>query len=84
MLGEPPSRNRMLIPELLGSGTPGPPSQDAVFLTGLFYKWHTDATSAAPKARQSDAAGALEDFKASKGLGDVKVEKGRSTWYVSI
>merc|ERR1712039_869036 len=57
--------------------------QDAVFMTGLFWYWHNTAACISPKKKQADAEAALEDFKAKKGLDDVKVSKGRSTWYVS-
>merc|ERR1719401_834920 len=57
--------------------------QDAVFLTGLFWKWHKEASAISPKKKAADAEAALEEFKAKKGLDDVKVSKGRSTWYVS-
>merc|ERR1719385_24607 len=58
--------------------------QDIVFLSGLLYKWHADATSVAPKQKQADAEAALAEFKAKKGLEDVQISKGRSTWYVSL
>merc|ERR1740139_351896 len=45
--------------------------QDAVFLTGLFWYWHTQGTAAAPKKKAADAEAALEEFKAAKGLGEV-------------
>merc|ERR1712194_753294 len=57
--------------------------QDAVFLTGLFWYWHTQASTIAPKRSQLDAEAALEEFKAKKGLEKVNVTKGSSTWYVS-
>ncbi|CAE7569136.1 ESYT3 [Symbiodinium natans] len=58
--------------------------QDAVFLGGLFYLWHNTATSISPKVKKDDADAAVEEFKAKKGLENVKVSKGRSTWTVSI
>merc|ERR1719471_2691356 len=58
--------------------------QDAVFLTGLFWYWHTQGTTAAPKKKQADAEAALEAFKAQKGLGDVQVSKGSRTWQVTM
>eukprot|EP00931_Biecheleriopsis_adriatica_P003938 TRINITY_DN105687_c0_g1_i1.p3 TRINITY_DN105687_c0_g1~~TRINITY_DN105687_c0_g1_i1.p3 ORF type:complete len:148 (-),score=34.37 TRINITY_DN105687_c0_g1_i1:66-443(-) len=58
--------------------------QDLIFLGGLFWCWHTTATSTAPKQTQADAEAALEEFKSKKGLSDVKVSKGRSTWYVTV
>merc|ERR1719437_391435 len=54
--------------------------QDAVFLTGLFWYWHTQASTISPKRKQPDAEAALEAFKAEKGLDDVKVSKGSRTW----
>merc|ERR1711948_51985 len=57
---------------------------DIVLFGGLCVMWHRQGTSAAPKAVQSDAEGALEAFKAKKGLDDVKVSKGRSTWHLSL
>uniref|UniRef100_A0A7S4RTL2 Uncharacterized protein n=1 Tax=Alexandrium monilatum TaxID=311494 RepID=A0A7S4RTL2_9DINO len=58
--------------------------QDAAFLGGLFWIWHTKASAISPKKCQKDAAAAVEEFKAKKGLEDVKVSKGRSTWRVSL
>eukprot|EP00930_Biecheleria_cincta_P011461 TRINITY_DN11429_c0_g1_i2.p1 TRINITY_DN11429_c0_g1~~TRINITY_DN11429_c0_g1_i2.p1 ORF type:complete len:144 (+),score=36.69 TRINITY_DN11429_c0_g1_i2:61-432(+) len=58
--------------------------QDAVFLGGLFWTWHNYGAKAAPKQKQADAEAALEEFKAKKGLEDVKISKGRSTWYVRV
>eukprot|EP00931_Biecheleriopsis_adriatica_P078936 TRINITY_DN52356_c0_g1_i1.p1 TRINITY_DN52356_c0_g1~~TRINITY_DN52356_c0_g1_i1.p1 ORF type:complete len:140 (+),score=37.09 TRINITY_DN52356_c0_g1_i1:55-420(+) len=58
--------------------------QDLVFLGGLFYCWHHTASTASPKQKQADAEAAVEEFKAKKGLSDVKVSKGRSTWHVSV
>merc|ERR1719221_2139962 len=54
--------------------------QDAVFLTGLFWFWHTQGTTAAPKKKQADAEAALEEFKAKKGLTEVNINKGSRTW----
>merc|ERR1719145_36314 len=58
--------------------------QDAVFLTGLFWFWHTQASTISPKKKQGDAEAAVEAFKAQKGLGEVKVSKGSRTWRVSV
>merc|ERR1711870_60004 len=57
---------------------------DIVLFGGLCVMWHRQGTSAAPKAVQSDAEGALEAFKAKKGLDKVNVAKGRSTWYCTL
>merc|ERR1711920_1149309 len=57
--------------------------QDAVFLTGLFWFWHTQASTISPKNKQSNAEAAVEAFKAQKGLGDVKISKGSRTWQVT-
>merc|ERR1719259_742243 len=57
--------------------------QDLVFLTGLFWKWHTDASNISPKVKQADAEAAVEAWKAKKGLADAKVSKGSRTWYVT-
>eukprot|EP00439_Symbiodinium_sp_Y106_P075422 s1697_g14.t4 len=54
--------------------------QDAVFLGGLFYLWHNTAASISPKVPKADADAAVEEFKAKKGIENVKVSKGRSTW----
>eukprot|EP00408_Alexandrium_pacificum_P022874 CAMPEP_0171186544 /NCGR_PEP_ID=MMETSP0790-20130122/16867_1 /TAXON_ID=2925 /ORGANISM="Alexandrium catenella, Strain OF101" /LENGTH=250 /DNA_ID=CAMNT_0011651591 /DNA_START=80 /DNA_END=830 /DNA_ORIENTATION=- len=56
--------------------------QDAVFLGGLGYFWHSRAAAISPKKRLPDAAAAVEEFKAKKGLEDVKVSKGGRTWSV--
>mmetsp|Transcript_9805 Transcript_9805/g.21369 ORF Transcript_9805/g.21369 Transcript_9805/m.21369 type:complete len:118 (-) Transcript_9805:171-524(-) len=58
--------------------------QDILVLTGLVYKAHTDASNTNPKKKAADAEAALEEFKAKKGLSDVKVSKGYSTWTVSL
>lgn len=58
--------------------------QDAVFCTGVFWYWYITGRNAAPKKKQADAEAALEEFKAKKGMGDVKVSKGSSTWYVTL
>mmetsp|Transcript_39303 Transcript_39303/g.79432 ORF Transcript_39303/g.79432 Transcript_39303/m.79432 type:complete len:128 (+) Transcript_39303:104-487(+) len=58
--------------------------QDAFFLGGLFYYWHSQAKSISPKQKLPDAAAAVEDFKAKKGLDAVKVSKGSSTWSVGL
>ncbi|CAE8582637.1 unnamed protein product [Polarella glacialis] len=58
--------------------------QDLVFLSGLFWTWHHTASSISPKISQKDAAAAVEEFKAKKGLDKVTVYQGRSTHYVSI
>ena len=58
--------------------------QDIVFLSGLFWYWHTKATTIAPACRQPDAEAALAEFKAKKGLDNVKVSKGSRKWCVSI
>merc|ERR1719356_915750 len=58
--------------------------QDAVFLTGLFWYWHTQASTISPKKKQGDAEAALEAFKAQKGLEGVSVSKGSRTWHVSV
>lgn len=57
--------------------------QDAVFLTGLFWMWHTESAAVSPKTKQADPEASLAAFKAKKGLDDVKVYKGRGAWYVS-
>eukprot|EP00420_Gonyaulax_spinifera_P036312 CAMPEP_0197885060 /NCGR_PEP_ID=MMETSP1439-20131203/11299_1 /TAXON_ID=66791 /ORGANISM="Gonyaulax spinifera, Strain CCMP409" /LENGTH=136 /DNA_ID=CAMNT_0043504813 /DNA_START=20 /DNA_END=427 /DNA_ORIENTATION=+ len=54
--------------------------QDVVFLGGLFWVWHSKASAISPKKVQKDADAAVEEFKAKKGLEEVKVSKGRSTW----
>merc|ERR1719480_269153 len=58
--------------------------QDLVFLSGLFWKWHADASAISPKAKQADAEAAVDEWKAKKGLTKAMVDKGRSTWYVSV
>merc|ERR1712176_44774 len=58
--------------------------QDAVFLGGLFWYWHVQGSTAAPKKSLVDTDAALEEFKAKKGLAEVKVAKGSNTWYVSV
>merc|ERR1712039_437479 len=58
--------------------------QDIILFGGLFAYWHKRATTIAPKAVQQDAAAALEEFKAKKGIDKVNISKGRSTWYVSM
>mmetsp|Transcript_20572 Transcript_20572/g.27753 ORF Transcript_20572/g.27753 Transcript_20572/m.27753 type:complete len:126 (+) Transcript_20572:3-380(+) len=58
--------------------------QDAVFLSGLCWVWHTQASSISPKKRLTDAAAAVEEFKAKKGLENVKVAKGSRTWSVGL
>merc|ERR1712194_159189 len=57
--------------------------QDAVFLTGLFWYWHTQASTIAPRKSLLDAEAALDEFKTKKGLSDVKVSKSSRTWYVT-
>merc|ERR1712187_1062289 len=57
---------------------------DIVLFGGLCVMWHNQGTTAAPKAVQADANAALEAFKAKKGLDDVKVSKGRSTWHLTL
>merc|ERR1711972_486261 len=47
--------------------------QDAVVLGGLFWAWHVKASAISPKKYQKDAEAAVEDFKAKKGLEEVKV-----------
>merc|ERR1719436_849830 len=47
--------------------------QDAVFLTGLVWDWHNPAARVSPKRKPADAESALADFKAKKGLEDVRV-----------
>ncbi|CAE7947561.1 ESYT3 [Symbiodinium sp. KB8] len=49
--------------------------QDAVFLGGLFYLWHNTAVSISPKVTKADADAAVEEFKAKKGIENVKVSK---------
>mmetsp|Transcript_53301 Transcript_53301/g.155270 ORF Transcript_53301/g.155270 Transcript_53301/m.155270 type:complete len:128 (+) Transcript_53301:73-456(+) len=58
--------------------------QDAVFLSGLFWLWHVKASSISPKKCQPDAAAAVEEYKAKKGLDNVKVAKGSRTWHVGF
>merc|ERR1719203_1859488 len=58
--------------------------QDAVFLTGLFAYWHNQAATAVPKQKAADAEGALEEWKAKKGLDSVSVYKGSRTWYATL
>mmetsp|Transcript_110272 Transcript_110272/g.355632 ORF Transcript_110272/g.355632 Transcript_110272/m.355632 type:complete len:122 (-) Transcript_110272:6-371(-) len=58
--------------------------QDVVILGGLFWSWHSASSSISPKKKQADAEAALEAFKAKKGLDDLKVYKGRSTWHVTL
>eukprot|EP00408_Alexandrium_pacificum_P060838 CAMPEP_0171181976 /NCGR_PEP_ID=MMETSP0790-20130122/14531_1 /TAXON_ID=2925 /ORGANISM="Alexandrium catenella, Strain OF101" /LENGTH=148 /DNA_ID=CAMNT_0011646919 /DNA_START=35 /DNA_END=477 /DNA_ORIENTATION=+ len=43
--------------------------QDAVFLSGLVYFWHSKASAISPKKPQKDAGAALEAFKAAEGPG---------------
>merc|ERR1711972_1129449 len=57
---------------------------DIVLFGGLFFAWHQQGNAVAPKAKHADANAALDAYKAKKGLGDVKVSKGRSTWYCSL
>eukprot|EP00929_Paragymnodinium_shiwhaense_P115978 TRINITY_DN8519_c0_g2_i1.p1 TRINITY_DN8519_c0_g2~~TRINITY_DN8519_c0_g2_i1.p1 ORF type:complete len:116 (-),score=28.09 TRINITY_DN8519_c0_g2_i1:176-523(-) len=57
--------------------------QDAVFLGCVGWIWHARASSISPCKRQLDAAAAVEEFKAKKGLESLKVAEGR-TWYVSL
>merc|ERR1712232_1189481 len=57
--------------------------QDIVFLAGVGWIWHTKAKSISPCKRQADAAAAVEEFKAKKGIDSVKVAEGR-TWCVSF
>merc|ERR1719469_69802 len=57
--------------------------QDLVFLAGLFMVWHGKSTSISPCKKQADVDAAVEEFKAKKGLDNVSVYKGRSTWHVS-
>mmetsp|Transcript_68486 Transcript_68486/g.211787 ORF Transcript_68486/g.211787 Transcript_68486/m.211787 type:complete len:131 (+) Transcript_68486:85-477(+) len=58
--------------------------QDTVFLGGLFWLWHTKASAISPKKRLPDAAAAVEEFKAKKGLEEVKISKGGRTWSVRL
>uniref|UniRef100_A0A7S4RTM9 Uncharacterized protein n=1 Tax=Alexandrium monilatum TaxID=311494 RepID=A0A7S4RTM9_9DINO len=58
--------------------------QDAVFLSGLFWVWHTRASSISPKKRLPDAEAAVEEFKAKKGLDEVKISKGGRTWSIRL
>eukprot|EP00929_Paragymnodinium_shiwhaense_P002914 TRINITY_DN103234_c0_g1_i1.p2 TRINITY_DN103234_c0_g1~~TRINITY_DN103234_c0_g1_i1.p2 ORF type:complete len:121 (-),score=34.92 TRINITY_DN103234_c0_g1_i1:114-476(-) len=57
--------------------------QDIVFLGAVGWMWHSKASATAPCKRQLDAAAAVEEFKAKKGLENVSVSEGR-TWYVSV
>merc|ERR1719409_685149 len=57
--------------------------QDLVFLAGVGWIWHTKAKSISPCKKQADAAAAVEEFKAKKGIDSVKVTEGR-TWRVSF
>eukprot|EP00440_Ansanella_granifera_P063781 gb/GFBE01069148.1/.p1 GENE.gb/GFBE01069148.1/~~gb/GFBE01069148.1/.p1 ORF type:complete len:126 (+),score=34.57 gb/GFBE01069148.1/:1-378(+) len=58
--------------------------QDLIFLAGLGAAAHNTAALTSPKQKQADAEAAVEEFKAKKGLSDVKVSKGRSTWHVTM
>mmetsp|Transcript_39301 Transcript_39301/g.79428 ORF Transcript_39301/g.79428 Transcript_39301/m.79428 type:complete len:128 (+) Transcript_39301:107-490(+) len=58
--------------------------QDAFFLGCLGYYWHSSAKAISPKQRHPDAAAAVEEVKAKKGLEDVKVSKGGRTWSVGL
>merc|ERR1719213_815618 len=58
--------------------------QDLVFLAGLLKVWHTKSHTISPCVTQGKADDAIEEFKAKKGLDNVDVSKGRSTWYVSV
>merc|ERR1712232_269062 len=58
--------------------------QDVVVLGGLLWNWHATSSAISPKSKQQDAEAALERFKAKKGLDNVSVSRGRSTWYVSV
>eukprot|EP00929_Paragymnodinium_shiwhaense_P030388 TRINITY_DN17234_c0_g1_i1.p1 TRINITY_DN17234_c0_g1~~TRINITY_DN17234_c0_g1_i1.p1 ORF type:complete len:125 (-),score=35.03 TRINITY_DN17234_c0_g1_i1:162-536(-) len=57
--------------------------QDVVFLGCVGWIWHSKASSISPCKRQLDAAAAVEEFKAKKGLDKVSVSEGR-TWHVSL
>eukprot|EP00929_Paragymnodinium_shiwhaense_P115680 TRINITY_DN846_c0_g1_i1.p1 TRINITY_DN846_c0_g1~~TRINITY_DN846_c0_g1_i1.p1 ORF type:complete len:125 (+),score=31.42 TRINITY_DN846_c0_g1_i1:66-440(+) len=57
--------------------------QDLVFLGAVGWIWHSKASSISPCKRQLDAAAAVEEFKAKKGLNSVEVHEGR-TWHVSM
>mmetsp|Transcript_7836 Transcript_7836/g.22505 ORF Transcript_7836/g.22505 Transcript_7836/m.22505 type:complete len:119 (+) Transcript_7836:70-426(+) len=58
--------------------------QDAVFLGGFFYKLHSDGASIAPKTKVGNGDAAVSEWAAKKGLQNVKVQPGRSTWYVTL
>merc|ERR1719272_729952 len=58
--------------------------QDIVFLAGLFMVWHAKSTSISPCKKQADVNAVVEEFKAKKGLDNVNVHKGNSTWHVSF
>merc|ERR1719237_619981 len=47
--------------------------QDAIFVTGLLAYWYNTASTVSPKKWHKDAEGALEEFKAKKGIDGAKV-----------
>mmetsp|Transcript_53590 Transcript_53590/g.98704 ORF Transcript_53590/g.98704 Transcript_53590/m.98704 type:complete len:131 (+) Transcript_53590:99-491(+) len=56
---------------------------DAIFLGGALAIAHNTATSSCPKTKPASVDDAIDSFKAKKGLEDVKVKKGRTT-YVTL
>lgn len=57
--------------------------QDIVFVLGLWKVWNTQSHQISPCQYQAKADDAIEAFKAKKGLENVNISKGRSTWYVT-